>query len=176
MSATGKRTFKIQVTESLAAGTNRSSAVSLTSQLSADQDWDSGAGTAETINLVSFNELTIAPGSPSTAVTHDFDTMTTISGSAADFANLRGIYAHFDSGAASTVCIIGASGADAFEDVIMGGTTPSVKLPLGGVFALDNPLGSAGWAVATNNDDLKFDCGTFATTNAVVQVIYVGNS
>lgn len=176
MAASGKRTLKVVVTESLAAGAGRSQAGSIPSDISAEQTWSSGAGTAGTINLVSFNQLTITPGSPSTAVTHDFDAMTSPSGSAADFANLRGIYVEFESGEASTICIIGASGADAFEDVIMGGTTPSIKLPLGGVFCLDNPLGSAGWAVGTNNDDLKFDCGTFSTTNAVVNALYVGNS
>lgn len=174
---TASRQLKVTVSETLPAGASLPEDLTISNSAIANTvSFSAGAGGAGTVNLISFNKMTIAPGSPSTPVTHDLDALTDLVGTAIDFAHVRGIYCQFVSGAAGTTCTIGASGVDAFDDVILGGTTPSVKLPLGGVFALDNPLGANGWPVGTNNDDVKFDCGTFATTDAIVTATYIGNS
>lgn len=174
---TASRKLELRVTETLAAGASLPEAKDVQAlAINSTQAFTAGAGGAETINLISYNKMTITPGSPSTAVTHDLDVMADLVGTAIDFAAVRGIYCQFVSGAAGTSCIIGNSGADAFEDAFMNGTTPAVVLPRGGIFAIDFPLESAGWTVTTNEDDLKFDCGTFATTNAVLTATYVGNS
>lgn len=176
MGATLRRAFTVNAEQTLAAGTARASDISIKSQFSDEISLTDGAGGSGTVSMVAYVKDTIAPGSPSTAVNHNLAAITSPAGSSVTFTAIRGVYSHVLSGPSAVQVIVGASGSNAFEDQFMGGTTPSVKMELGGMFGVDRPLTATGWNCTTTNTTLKFDAGTFATTSTVVETIYAGNT
>jgi hypothetical protein len=170
------RTLTVEGRTIYTAGSDIPTQQTLAANIAPSKAWSNGAGAAGEVDTVVFKEVTITPGSPSTAVTHDLDALANMAGATVDFAHLRCLYVYFVSGPATPAeIILGNSGADALEDAFMNGTTPAILIQQTGIFALDKPLGTTGWVVTTNEDDLKYDAGTFSTTNVVFHVIYGGN-
>ena len=56
VTTTGNVTFKVSITDTVAAGALRSSAVSGAAEIDASHKWNAGAGAALEINLVSYNK------------------------------------------------------------------------------------------------------------------------
>lgn len=175
MSAKAERSLTITLTDIIEAGNNLPDAVNVTATANGIKAVFGTGSAAGQVNLVAFRKTTIAPGSPSAAVTHDLKAIPGFSGENVAFASLVGVYHSYDSGGAAKV-IVGNSGASALETTFLGGTTPSVGLPLKGIFALDSPASAAGWAVAAGSKDLKLDAGTFAGDPAVVRSYYCGRA